>query len=154
MRVACKQLRGCAKRDKTGDAARILSVVFCAMQARDAFGADANGSDEPNISDALSHGDDGKSKLLHVLHLVLQVWYVIVHLIANCQRAVLPVKRPFATMLHNVACGVMLALYAIVSGSRRSWLLPAPSCSAHDVILLPPPRQCCQCTCNCVGCCG
>ena len=40
VRVACKQLRHVSKRDRTGDTARILSIVLCALQAQEAMGAD------------------------------------------------------------------------------------------------------------------
>ena len=49
VRAVCKDLRSFAKRDRSGDAAKVLSVVLCALQASGALGADDQ--DEPDDDD-------------------------------------------------------------------------------------------------------
>ena len=76
VRVACKQLRHVSKRDRTGDTARILSIVLCALQAQEAMGTD-------NDTDALSPAmddDEPTSFLMQMMELVLQAFFFMTEL--------------------------------------------------------------------------
>ena len=76
VRVACKQLRHVSKRDRTGDTARILSIVLCALQAQEAMSTN-------NDTDALSPAmddDEPTSFLMQMMELVLQAFFFIAEL--------------------------------------------------------------------------
>ena len=59
VRAVCKDLRSFAKRDRSGDAAKVLSVVLCALQASGVLGADDQ--DEP---------DDAESWMNYLVHIL------------------------------------------------------------------------------------
>ena len=98
MRVACKQLRHVSKHDRTGDTARILSIVLCALQAQEALSID----NEPNPNpDALGQAmdDEPVTWFTQVMELMLQAFLFLAEL---CE------QYPVPFMIISQTCVILI----------------------------------------------